>query len=137
MNYGLHAAPWKPVYLKLPVICSHRPRLWRRFLSLSHIRQIHPWYHTGSAFLSLSANIISKDLLKIRPMFRIKCKVFPVYSTKAYRGSKGIAPFILNPSFRRRRVVSITFQPLYPREELRHQFNRKLGESENRPGCSG
>jgi len=39
MNYGLHAAPWKPVYLRLLLICSYRPRLWRRFLSLQHSRR--------------------------------------------------------------------------------------------------
>jgi hypothetical protein len=42
------------------------------------------------------ANIISNDLLKIRPTFRIKYKVVPVYAMKAYKGSKDLVPLILN-----------------------------------------
>jgi hypothetical protein len=45
---------------------------------------------------------------------KVKGKVVPVYAMKAYRGSRGIAPFILN-FVTRRTLVVVTPRPFYPR----------------------
>ena len=47
-----------------------------------------------------------------------RCKVVTFHFTKAHRGSRGIAPFILKLGIRRRRVVNFTPRPLYPRERI-------------------
>jgi hypothetical protein len=58
----------------------------------------------------------------------IKGKFAPLNATKAYTGSKGTAPFILNLDITWRSVVNITFQPFYPPgKSLRYPLNGRLG----------
>jgi len=45
---------------------------------------------------------------------KVKGTAVPVMTMKAYRGSRGIAPLILNLGTRRRQVVNFTSQLLYP-----------------------
>ena len=49
---------------------------------------------------------------------RVKGKVFPVRTMYAYRGSRGIAPFIRNLDARQRCMFSFTFGPFYSRERI-------------------
>jgi hypothetical protein len=49
--------------------------------------------------------------------YTTEIKVFPVHVTKAYRGSSGIAPLILNFGARWRFVVNIMLQLLYRQEK--------------------
>ena len=43
-------------------------------------------------------------------------KVEPVHAVKAYSGSRGIAPLILNLGPRWRTMINVTPRPLYPLE---------------------
>ena len=45
-----------------------------------------------------------------------KTTVFPLYTTKTCRGSRGITPLVLNHEIRWRWVVNITSWPLYCRK---------------------
>jgi len=54
---------------------------------------------------------------------------------KAYNGSRGIAPFLLNPGCTWRWVVSFTLRPLYPRGIIpRGAFSRRLLGPHSRSG---
>ena len=63
-----------------------------------------------------------------------KCKFVLVNAMKANRGSRGIAPLFLNLGTRRRWVVNLTYQPLYPRERIPYPLNRRLNGSHSRSG---
>jgi hypothetical protein len=57
---------------------------------------------------------------------------------KMYRGSRGIAPRILNLGPRWRRVVSFTPRPLYPQgKSPRYPLDRRLGGPQSRSGHGG
>jgi len=45
---------------------------------------------------------------------KVKGKIDPIHTTKAYRGSRGIAPLISNLSTRCGCAVKIISKPLYP-----------------------
>ena len=49
-------------------------------------------------------------------MYKGKGKVVPLHAKQAQRGSRGIAPPILDPGSKRMWVVSATTRPLCPRE---------------------
>ena len=46
---------------------------------------------------------------------------------EAHKGNRSIPPFIPNLSTRRRRMVNIVSQPLYPQKKLQCPLNRRLG----------
>jgi hypothetical protein len=57
---------------------------------------------------------------------------------KAYWGSGGIVPCIIDHGTRRRRVVSFTPRPLYPYEKGPwYPLDRRLGGLQTRSGHSG
>jgi hypothetical protein len=57
---------------------------------------------------------------------------------KAYWGSEGIAPRILNLGTTERWVVSFTSRPLYPQEKSPcYQLYRRLGRPQSWPRCGG
>ena len=47
---------------------------------------------------------------------KVKDEAIPVHPMKVYRGSRSIAPLILNSSIILRSVVNFTPRPLYPRK---------------------
>jgi hypothetical protein len=51
-----------------------------------------------------------------------------------YKKETSITPFILNLGTRWRWLVNLTPRPLYPRKELLHPLNRRLGGPESQPG---
>jgi hypothetical protein len=60
------------------------------------------------------------------------------HAMKAYCGSGGIAPRILDLGTRCRWVVSFTPRPLYLKGKSRwYPLNRRLGGPQSRSGCSG
>jgi len=58
---------------------------------------------------------------------KVEGKVFPVHVTKAYRGSRRIAPLILHLGARWRSVVSFTSRPLCHRERTPLPIEFKAG----------
>lgn len=63
-----------------------------------------------------------------------KCKIIPVHAIKSHRGSRGIAPFILNRGIRWRLVFNIQSQPLYSTGGKKNMcpLNRTLGGRHSR-----
>jgi hypothetical protein len=55
-------------------------------------------------------------LISLKIVQNVKGKAVPVHAVKAYRGTRGIAPLILNLGTRWRWVVNFTPRPLYPRK---------------------
>jgi hypothetical protein len=66
-----------------------------------------------------------------------KGKVVAVHTMMAKRGSRGIAPPILNLGTRQRWVINFLSHLLYPKEETQHLLNRWLGGSDNHSGHFG
>jgi hypothetical protein len=58
---------------------------------------------------------------------KVKGKVFPVHAMRVYRGSRGIAPTILNLGTRWRWVVNFTPRPLYSWERTPVPIEQKAG----------
>jgi len=58
---------------------------------------------------------------------KVKGKVVPAYAMKAHRGSRGIAPFILNLVTRRTSVDNITPRPFKPRERTLISTEKEAG----------
>ena len=56
-------------------------------------------------------------------------RVAPVHAIKAYRGSRGIAPLILNLGTRWRCVVNFTRRPLYTQQRTPAPTEQKAGSS--------
>jgi hypothetical protein len=54
-------------------------------------------------------------------------RVFPAHDFKAFRESGGIVPFILKLGARWRRMVNITYRPLYRRETTTFPVAEKAG----------
>jgi hypothetical protein len=59
-----------------------------------------------------------------------RAKVVPLHAVKAYGGSGGLAPYVINLGARWNCMIIFTLRPLYPRgKSLRHQLNRRLVEA--------
>ena len=67
---------------------------------------------------------------------KVTVKVVPAQAINAYRGSRSIAPHILNLSTRWQSVVSLRPRPLYPQEKhLWYPLKGKHGGLQSWSGC--
>jgi hypothetical protein len=67
------------------------------------------------------------DLTANRKMGPNEIRIEVRFPTKAYRGSRGETPLILNFCTILRRVVNFMFWPRYPGKEPRYPVNGRLG----------
>ena len=63
-------------------------------------------------------------------------KAVPTLTTKTYRGSRGIAPLILNLGRKRTCVVNFMHRALYPLKETCISLNRRLGDPQRQSALS-
>jgi len=98
------------------------------------------WFRVHYAWLqipsqtSLSWKLLTVPLLSTQWMQGVKA--VPDHSMKAYRGSRGIAPLILNLFTRCRWVVDFKLRPLCPLEITLYPLNRGLSGLQSRSGPS-
>ena len=99
------------------------------------------WYREHYMWLQIpSRAALSWQLLAVPPLstqWIQGVKVLPDHVMKAYRGSTGIAPLILNIFTRWRWVVDFILRPICPLERTLYPLNRGLSVFQSRSGRSG
>ena len=65
---------------------------------------------------------------------KVKCNILPAQAIRVYWGNRSIAALTLNLCTIRRWVFNLTPQQIYPPENLRYPFNKKMGGPHSRSG---
>jgi len=97
---------------------------------------VHLFSWNQTTFITTGKNNVTWLLITVMPeiLHKIHCKVSPDHAMEAYRGNKGIAPFILNPGTRWRWVVKSSSGRFTAWQETQYPLNWRLEGSQSWSG---